>query len=313
MSQKFKWIYMFPNLLLAAFLTLWSSLAFCENDKEDLFLYTNKVACEEGIKTPSNKLDGAIDWAKPAYTRHINGVTEGYFNKDVITLYYRDDNIDKVEFKETERSTVIVTQIKELAAAIAKKNDVSGAPPPRPNCIRASYALKLARANLQITAKGTDGKSEQSFNIVTGPAEHWYLGFDLPVNNHKTLKYDQATKSLLPQDQNSQLYLSFNYSSADVVAEKNTWSLKLMLQATSRPTDSVGLGVGYRLLPENLPKQISSLLGDSSSLSLFAGHFWTKQDAKTAGGDGLLNQSTDKGWRVGISYDFGIGLPLIKK
>ena len=131
------------------------------------------------------------------------------------------------------------------------------------------------------------------------------MGFDLPVSNRKTLKYDQATKSLLPQDQNPQIYLSFNYSFADVVSEeKNTLSLKLMLQASSRPLDSVGLGLGYRL-PQNL-------LGDSSSLSLFAGRFWTKQDGMTAGGDGLLNQSTGKDWRFGISYDFSTGLPWIK-
>jgi hypothetical protein len=103
-----------------------------------------------------------------------------------------------------------------------------------------------------------------------------------------------------------QLYLSLYHCQTDVVAGKNTWSLKLLLLASSRPLDSVGLGIGYRL-PDNIAG-----IGDLSALNLFAGRFWNRQDGISAGGDVQLNQSTGKDWRFGISYDFSTALPWTK-
>lgn len=296
MALEFRRFYILANAFLFAFIALWSSLAF-----GDIQVYTEKTSDNKCSKTlASNTRDVEGDPAIPSLFKKDESAYE-------ITLYYYEDEVSRVAFNETSRDTVLLTQLKELASAVSKKAAAELKAPPSHICIQASpYRLKFKRANLKIVATGIDGKSEQSFNIVTGPEEHWYLGFDLPVINHKTLKYDQTTKSLSPQDQNPQLYLSFNYSTSDVVSTvKNRWSLKLLLQASSRPLDSVGLGVGYRL-PEDI-------FGDQlSSFTVFAGRFWTKQDAMTAGGDGLLNQSTGKDWRFGITYDFSTGLPWIK-
>jgi len=126
------------------------------------------------------------------------------------------------------------------------------------------------------------------------------------------LKYDSATKTLQPQGDNPQVYISINYSFGDVVSDENTFKavsldrlqLKALFLAGKRPLDSVGLGVGYQL------PRIDAV--DLSALSIFAGRFWTKQDAVSAQGAPQTNVSTAHDWRVGITYDVAQGLKWIK-
>jgi hypothetical protein len=280
---------MLSNALLVAIIALGSDPAFGADVSDKIILYVDKTkGCSKENELASN-------------TRAMH--TEG----DVLTYYFDPNNVSgDVQFIETKRDTVLLTQLKALVSAVTNKQ--KGALLPECSLQEVTYTLKFKRSNLKIIAKSIDEKSEKDFVVVTGPKENWYLGFDLPINSNKTLKYDQATKSLLPQDQNPQLYLSFNYSFSDVALtsspKNNTWSLKLLLLASSRPLDSYGLGIGYRL-PE-----VTGVV-DLSSFSLFAGRFWYKQDS-IAGGVGQLNQSTGKDWRVGITYDFSTGLPWIK-
>lgn len=155
------------------------------------------------------------------------------------------------------------------------------------------------------TDKPDASTQEHTVTVIKGSPEHWYLGIDLPVTNSKTLKYDSASNSLLPVGSGHQLYLSINYLigtdvfEADDASWNKRFSAKAFIAAQSRPFDSVGLGIGYRL------RGWKAL--DLNGFEFFAGHFWTKQDELASGG-AQLNTGTKGSWRFGISYDLSTGL-----
>src|SRR5207245_7989677 len=134
------------------------------------------------------------------------------------------------------------------------------------------------------TAVGIHDKDTAKIAVVTGPKQHLHIGVDLPVSQRKSLKYDAGSKSLQPQNDNPQLYLTLNWYLGDLAANQDKLpaitadriSIKAFVLANSRPLDSYGLGVGYQL-----PKFGAV---DLSPLSIFLGRFWTKQDAVSSAG-----------------------------
>lgn len=212
------------------------------------------------------------------------------------------------------RSTVTLTAV---PATDAQKKCMAAA------VTRAAYdkcktdAAKAAAAKAkQGDGKGKeDGKDDDApkMTVITGPKEHAYLGIDLPVTQRKQLKYDSASGTLQPRNENPQLYLSFNWYFGDLAGKQDNSlrgltidrvSLKALMLVDSRPLDSVGLGLGYRL-----PKLD---LVDLSSFNLFLGRFWTKQDAVSSTGTPETNAATGRDWRLGVSYDIGAGVKLLK-
>jgi len=214
---------------------------------------------------------------------------------------------DEVLFEESERQTRIASDFEKLVKTIVFPAEA----PPCPNWTKKPYTLKFARSLVKVTATSIDGKDKESVTIVTGPEEHWYMAIDLPVTSSKTLKYDSSSKELVPQGNNHQLYLSINYLVGDVMSSKwKSWydpfSAKLLVAAQSKPLDSVGVGVGYRL-----PK-IDAWDLSLNSFEIFVGRFWTKQD-KISDGQPQLNMSTRQSWLVGVSYNFDDGLKWVRK
>lgn len=119
--------------------------------------------------------------------------------------------------------------------------------------IHKHYDLLYERATLTIRAVSKTGKDDQSVTILTGPKEHLYLGIDLPVTQRKSLKYDSATKTLQPQNDSPQLYLSINYYFGDLAGEedergpRDRFSVKVLALFSKRPLDSFGVAVGYQI------------------------------------------------------------------
>lgn len=233
-----------------------------------------------------------------------------------IKVYVDGCKYSNVKFDEQERHSRIYNDFSALLGKIKSAKSVAGVTSCGPEFY--TYALKYDRAQLKLTAFDSNGKETSTMNIVTGPEEHFYLGLDLPVNSRKILKYDATTKSLVPTDTNPQFYLSFNYFIGDLAATSESGvnderhgfvSLKAFVMATSRPLDSYGLGVGYQLAKKI---NIRNKDWDFSAINLFAGRFWYKQDAITAAGTALFNQSTTSNWRFGLTYDLGTALGWVK-
>lgn len=180
------------------------------------------------------------------------------------------------------------------------------------------YTLLQERGRLKVAVK-RGAEDFGSSTIVTGPKEKWFLTVDLPVNQTHALKYDAASKQLIPRDQPQRFYLGLNYTPwgdawddlLEVTSFKEQLSIKLMAQLSSKPLDSFGVGLGYTITR----KQIASITGlldehgvgsvdkykGLSPFTVFAGRFWIKED-QIDNGVALENNHYKTDWRVGISF-----------
>jgi hypothetical protein len=210
-----------------------------------------------------------------------------------------------IKFTETVRKTRLQHDLQVAAGHFIDKS--------APGCEETTktYILKHERANLVVTATNAGNEEIESVTVVTGPAEHFSLGLDLPVTNRETLKYDSASKSLVPRDDAPPMYLSLNFTPGDVLAErakaelKDVVHLKLMVAAKSRPLQSYGVGIGYKL------REMESI--GLAGFSVFAGYFVTKEDKLTdCECAPALNEGKRRGWRFGLSYDLSTAIGWIK-
>lgn len=208
------------------------------------------------------------------------------------------------------------TRAKIEGTADREASDAVRAAGPSGAAEEGAFAADIKAAAKEVAQKqadqATSPDSVDSTKVLTGPNEHMLLSLDLPVTNRKTLKYDAASGALKPSDDKAQLYLGFDYQLGDILNPPRTWIdsgrivFKGMLLASSKPLDSLGLGVGY-----TFPK-FQFLKGEGlGPLSIFVGRFWTKQDA-IVNGTPATNQSYGKSWRVGVSYSLNDMLGKLK-
>lgn len=232
--------------------------------------------------------------------------------------------VSDVQFKEEKRQTRFIEDLSK----ILKKTEGAAAPCLDHTRKEYAYALTETRARVTLTAKKADASDAGTLTIVTGPPEHLFVSLDLPVSNRKTLKYDTKSGTLQPSDSNPQLYWAVDYQFGDVFGVSDSTfevpdsngvlnivkasvidrlNLKVLFQASSKPLNSIGLALGYSLPPIETKTFNLNL----SSLSIFAGYFWTKQDTVT----GVLvktNDSYGHSWRVGVSYSLDDALKWVK-
>jgi hypothetical protein len=225
---------------------------------------------------------------------------------DPITVYYDTNYLKTVKIAEKERQTRLYEDLQTVVSSLNAENKCSS--------ITVSKALQFKRSVVTVTGVDKSGSDAAAVSVVTGPIEHAYLGLDLPVTNRKDLKYDTASKSLQPASNAPQLYLSFNFLYGDILSPAHSTpsklidnlSLKVFISADSTPLNSYGTGIGYRM-PE------LEIMGfDLSSLSLYGGYFWTKQDALSGSGVVKVNGSTNRGWRFGVTYDVSTLIKSVK-
>ena len=117
----------------------------------------------------------------------------------------------------------------------------------------------MARSTVIVTLyKGTaEGKAaenpKQSETFIYGPTEHGYLSADVPVNTTKQLKYDAGTGRIVQASTPSSFYIGLNYKFGDIYTRYynrsdfwNGFSAKFLVQASSTPFASYGLGLAYQ-------------------------------------------------------------------
>ncbi|MGB9988961.1 hypothetical protein [Pseudoduganella rhizocola] len=234
--------------------------------------------------------------------------TRQILNKgDTLEVFYDSCIISgKIEFKETERSSKIHDDLVALAKKIADNKSDGG------KCgeVSQKYVTKYKRSQIELVAVSAANKPLGTKTLIVGPAENVSLGLNLPVNNRKTLKYDSASGKLLPQDESPFMYLSLDFTPGDILTspdESRNWqdriNFKVMVEASSHPLDSYGIGIGYRL------PTIASM--DLTGISVFVGYFRAKEDTLNAG-VAAPNQGRKNSVRWGLSYDLGTALKWAK-
>jgi hypothetical protein len=250
----------------------------------------------------------------PIQSRYGDDERDGTKMKNPYAVY-TCNTVSKVTFTEKERKSRIQSDLKAVFDSL-KKGGVAVASPACDSTPK-TYQLKYGRGTLDVKAVNDKGEELQSNTVITGPVEHWFLGLDLPVTSQKTLKYDSATQTLKPREKDAQFYLSLNYLLGDVLADMgddSNWgkwkehiSIKLFVRASSRPFDSAGVGLGFKL-PDFRSEKVDLGL---SALSLYGGYFWTKQDELKDGAPDL-NGGRDAQWRVGVTFDLESMIKAVK-
>jgi hypothetical protein len=223
-----------------------------------------------------------------------------------ITVYYDTNFLKTVKIAEKERHTRLYEDLQTVVSSLNAEDKCSP--------ITVSKTLQFKRSVVTITGVDKSGSDAAAVSVVTGPTEHAYLGLDLPVTNRKDLKYDTASKSLQPASASPQLYLSLNLLYGDILSppqsalskQIDNFSLKFFISANSTPLNSYGTGIGYRLPGFDIGGF------NLSSLSLFGGYFWSKQDALNGSGVVKVNGSTNGGWRFGVTYDVSTLIKSVK-
>lgn len=240
----------------------------------------------------------------------------------------------EVTFKEDKRRTMFADGLKTLLGFAFKKitdapdKQVSSASPPPPLqwCVSepTRHLLQLDRSTLTISAqypasklkKEAEKKPEDQIatvQLITGPAEHFFLSGDAVVRGADEVKWDAATRTLVARDKPDQLYLGVNYMVGDVYAKHDAWSTdrfvyKLMFQPSKKPFDSVGLALGYRFADGIFSPGAAA---DNGGFMVFAGAFWTRTDQLDAAG-AVVGGRRERSVRVGVSYSLGTLLEWLK-
>jgi len=141
--------------------------------------------------------------------------------------------------------------------------------------------------------------------IVTGPAEHWFLSADLPILKLSKVKFTGNEGSIEPKETPKVFYLGVNWMIGDVLKERlhllKNFFIKGMVKFDKKPLDSYGFGIGYRF------PAVRVLGLDMSAFSVFMSWLWTKEeteDKKT----GL----TKRQMQLGFGFNLDKALSWIK-
>jgi hypothetical protein len=148
---------------------------------------------------------------------------------------------------EESRGTVSLT-----AAPPAMKD--APAPPTGLDAIAASIravAQSLAKADTQ--PKKTDvgaegGSSSVSATVLTGSAEHWFIGVNVNVRKFSEVTLDKESSALVPKEKSPAFLLSANYFFGDLASSgSDNIYIGVAFEPTRRPDTGVGPIVGVRL------------------------------------------------------------------
>ena len=199
--------------------------------------------------------------------------------------------------KEVSRQTRIAEELKSLVDAILKGQEKALSLNER-KCFK--YTQEYSRSRITVIAKDAGDKALAEMTVVTGPAEHWYLTADLPVSNVKQLKYDSASNTVIEKEKPASIYLGINYRPfGDVLSDypnadfKNNVALKFLLKASSKPSESMGIGIGYSF----------------NFAEIFVSRMRTKNEEGVPGSNLGYRDSTV----FGVSFDIAKGIGWLKK
>lgn len=217
----------------------------------------------------------------------------------------------QIDFDEVARRTRIAEDLSTLGKIVEEVTEKTAAPaePSTVRAVRTVYNLTLARGRLGVSASAAPQKGEDvkkvsaSAKLITGPAEHFFLSADLPVNQVSDMKYDASGQALGPAETPSTFYAGIDYQTGDVLRDRRTPAesivIKALLKISKQPLDSYGIAVGYRL------PSIKRWGFDLDAFSPFAGYIWTKTRHGTT-------TTTNGHARVGLSFNLDKALGWVQ-
>ena len=134
---------------------------------------------------------------------------------------------------------------------ITISQDGEGSRPARLAALTALAKLK-SPAPAAAPAKTDDAEDapKPKAELITGPAEHWFLSADVPLNDVKAFTFDKDTNQVALGDEPSTFYIGINFLVGDIKEGNRPFLgnlvFKAMLKASQHPLDSIGAGIGLR-------------------------------------------------------------------
>jgi len=254
----------------------------------------NKLDLGKAKECNTNRLFTEKGGLIPVKVYYNAATKEGVIPKDVNDMITEKDRVTKIVL---DLRSAIQTGSREQANEAKPDNKASsflGNKAPAPKSV-GEYIQEYERSTITVSMdypSNKDGVLKKE--IISGSIEHMYLSADMPLTNVKQLKYDSKTSKVIEREKPASFYIGVNYKLGDVFINYDTWdlknlSIKGLLSGSSRPSESMGLGLGYQFNIEGV------------SLEAFVARVWTADD-DSAGGAGVGRTPSNV---VGISFDVG--------
>ena len=137
---------------------------------------------------------------------------------------------------------------------------------PAPECVQ--YKQPYLRTTVSMTTVQENNQS-QTYHFFVGEEDHFYLSADMPITSINELYYDERTNSLIEKEQPASFYFGLNYKIGDLSTSYplrefyNNFALKAIAKFAKKPSESMGIGVGYHL---------------NQNIELFIARVWTQDN-----------------------------------
>jgi len=242
--------------------------------------------------------------------------TEG--DKVEIYLLRSPGHQGKVDVDEKPRQTRLssdLVTLAELAQEILVGVSATGTGPDYSFTYR-QYVLTRPRANLKIIGSVLPRKPDATkpdsltLSLTTGPTEHFFLSANVANTTAHQFKYNQTTQSIQPIANPKEFFVGLDYTLGDIFDAANPSALNsfkdgiylgLMLEASSRPFNQVGVSLGFRHNP------IAQFV-NFDAVSPFVAAVWARSDRVSGSGAAAsIDSKYGKGKVV-----FGLSLNLDK-
>lgn len=205
---------------------------------------------------------------------------------------------------ETRRTLVIVRDLQTIVEAVIP---LAADQAPSIKIAEDIVELEYKRASVVVAGTAQPGGDIKGvtteITLTTGPAESWGLSLDLPVNRFDELKYDSESDSLVEVEAPGDFLAAINWWRGDIAtpAEELSWpqrvGFKLIVSASKKPLDVIGLGVSIRVPP-------LEFLGQGlTGLQPFVGVAWRREDDTVLGPGVVTRDYADPQVLVGVSFD----------
>jgi hypothetical protein len=254
------------------------------------------VVVEDGVSRPDFLKQLAKKFKRASNKRWISKVN----HQLKVFTFFKGNVTPTMQTIEKARKTALKDHITLLVKLVVKEAARAGEISMTEN----TYTLAKRRAQLTVTVSQSEGK-KVTFDMITGPQEHWFLSADLTVVKLSDVKFTTDKGTVDPQETPKQFYVGLNFMLGDILSNRQAlWKnffFKGMIKFSKNPLDSYGLGIGYRFPP------VKFLGLDISALSIFGALTWTKERAGTQAG-----KLTKYQWQLGISYNLDKALSWVK-
>ena len=158
---------------------------------------------------------------------------------------------------------------------------------------------------------GTASKPDSlALSLTTGPTEHFFLSANVANTTAHQFKYNQTTQSIQPIANPKEFFVGIDYTLGDIFDAANPSALNsfkdgiylgMMLEASSRPFNQLGVSLGFRHNP-------MAQFVNFDAVSPYVAVVWARSDRVSGSG---ASTSIDSRYGKG-KVVFGLSLNLDK-